>query len=181
MLSRISFHVLIRQGAFHVLDDADGVAVVGLERVSFVPTDVVVALSVGEKGGGSLLSSAAGERRVILSHATRLKPNGFPSRTCSIAGQAFVVGFVPSALLFAFPFLRLLVSFIDGLILIPIDTSWLRNFGFIVSNPVSTFAFKFKIFGRCVIRNLWNGAVASNISSLYFLSSSVAGVWFPST
>nr|GEX06175.1 hypothetical protein [Tanacetum cinerariifolium] len=82
--------------------------------------------------------------------------------------------FAPSTLLVALPFLLLLVSSIDGLVLIPTDTSWLRNSSFIVSSPVNTSAFRFKIFGRFVIRNLWNGTVASIISSLYILSSSVS-------
>ncbi|GKA09205.1 hypothetical protein Tco_0688536 [Tanacetum coccineum] len=46
------------QGTSHILDDFVKVAAVGSERVSSGPTDVVVALSVGEKGNGSLPSSA---------------------------------------------------------------------------------------------------------------------------
>ncbi|GJX66732.1 hypothetical protein Tco_0301075 [Tanacetum coccineum] len=122
------------------------------ERVSSVPTDVVVALSVGGKGDGSAPFSTVEE-----------------------------FGFSPSALLVAFPFLLLLVSSIDGLVLIPTDTSWLRNSSFIGASPVNTSAFRFKIFRRCVIQNLWNRTVASIISSLYLLSCSVVGVWFPST
>ncbi|GKA29212.1 hypothetical protein Tco_0715457, partial [Tanacetum coccineum] len=49
------------QGTSYVLDDVAEVTVVGSERVSSGPTDVVVALSVGEKGDGSLLSFAADE------------------------------------------------------------------------------------------------------------------------
>ncbi|GJZ60805.1 hypothetical protein Tco_0616621 [Tanacetum coccineum] len=49
------------QGISHVLDDVAEVTVVGSERVSSGPTDVVVALSVCEKGDGSLPSSAADE------------------------------------------------------------------------------------------------------------------------
>ncbi|GKG04259.1 hypothetical protein Tco_0314646, partial [Tanacetum coccineum] len=37
--------------------------------------------------------------------------------------------------------LLLLVSSTDGLILIPTDTSWLRNSSFIVARPVNTSAF----------------------------------------
>ncbi|GJU36810.1 hypothetical protein Tco_1185164 [Tanacetum coccineum] len=48
-------------GTSHVLDDVAEVSAVGSGRVSFGHTDVVVALSVGEKGDGSLLSFAAGE------------------------------------------------------------------------------------------------------------------------
>ncbi|GJW68894.1 hypothetical protein Tco_0123318, partial [Tanacetum coccineum] len=83
-------------------------------------------------------------------------------------------GFVTGALLVAFPFLLLPFSSTDGLVLIPTDTSWLRNSSFIVANPVNTSTFGFRIFGRRVIRNLWNVVVASIISSLYFLSCSVA-------
>ncbi|GJR64614.1 hypothetical protein Tco_0010679 [Tanacetum coccineum] len=134
-----------------------GLFLVVSERISFVPTDVVVALSVGGKGDGSVPSSIVEE-----------------------------FGFAPGALLVALPFLLLLVSSIDGLVLIPTDTSWLRNSSFIVSSLVNTSAFRFKIFGRCVIQNLWNRIVASIISSLYLLSCSVAGfcvfvLWFPST
>nr|GEV06101.1 hypothetical protein [Tanacetum cinerariifolium] len=48
-------------GTSHVLDDVAGVTVVGSERFSSGLTDVVVALSTGEKGDGSLPSSAADE------------------------------------------------------------------------------------------------------------------------
>nr|GEU56886.1 reverse transcriptase domain-containing protein [Tanacetum cinerariifolium] len=76
------------------------------------PNNVVVALSCGEKGDGLDPSFAAGawyaKKHVllrawgkltvdvwlfikrILSHATYPRPNGFPHRTCSIAGQASV-------------------------------------------------------------------------------------------
>ncbi|GKC38887.1 hypothetical protein Tco_1051271 [Tanacetum coccineum] len=90
-------------------------------------------------------------------------------------------GYAIDALLAAFPFLLLLASSTDGLVLIPTNTSWLRKTNFIVANLVNTSAFRFKILRRCVIRNLWNRAVASKISFLYFLSCSVAGVWLPST
>ncbi|GJW62107.1 hypothetical protein Tco_0111442 [Tanacetum coccineum] len=113
------------QGTSHVLDDVTEVTVVGSERVSSGLTDVVVALSAGEKGDGSASSSTVEE-----------------------------FGFAPGALLVALPFLLLLVSSIYGLVLIPTDTSWLRNSSFIVASPVNTSAFRFKIFGRCVIRNL---------------------------
>ncbi|GJX09268.1 hypothetical protein Tco_0199127 [Tanacetum coccineum] len=181
------------QGTFYVLDDVAEVTVVGSKRVSSGLTDVVVALSAGEKGDGYALSSTFEEvvvplSKQILSHAIRPKPNGFLLGTCSIAGQASVVlldicynyksiqllplaswfqfGFAPSALLVTLPFLLLLVSSTDGLVLKPTDNSWLRNSRFIVARPVNTSAFRFKIFGRCVIRNLWNGTVASIISSL---------------
>ncbi|GJZ82278.1 hypothetical protein Tco_0647451 [Tanacetum coccineum] len=49
------------QGISHVLDDVAEVTVVGSECVSSSPTNVVVALSVGEKGDGSLPSSIADE------------------------------------------------------------------------------------------------------------------------
>nr|GEX94237.1 hypothetical protein [Tanacetum cinerariifolium] len=69
---------------------------VGSECVSFGPADVVVALSIGEKVNGSLPSSVAEEKATanlfgwILSHATHLKPNGFPFGTFRIAAQAFI-------------------------------------------------------------------------------------------
>ncbi|GKB69326.1 hypothetical protein Tco_0930738, partial [Tanacetum coccineum] len=49
------------QGTSHVLDDVAEVTVVGLERVSSSLTNVVVALSAGEKGDGSALSSTVEE------------------------------------------------------------------------------------------------------------------------
>ncbi|GJY61269.1 hypothetical protein Tco_0461926 [Tanacetum coccineum] len=49
------------QGASHVLDDVAKVTVVGSKRVSFGLVDVVVALSAGEKGDGSLPSFAVDE------------------------------------------------------------------------------------------------------------------------
>ncbi|GJY71675.1 copia protein [Tanacetum coccineum] len=52
------------QGIYHVLDDVAEVTAVGSKRVSSGPTDVVVALSVGEKGDGSLPSSAVDEEAV---------------------------------------------------------------------------------------------------------------------
>nr|GEY55980.1 hypothetical protein [Tanacetum cinerariifolium] len=48
---------VVMQGTSHVLDDVDEVTVVGLEHVSFGLTDVVVALSAGEKGDGCAPSS----------------------------------------------------------------------------------------------------------------------------
>nr|GEV98484.1 hypothetical protein [Tanacetum cinerariifolium] len=49
------------QGTSHVFDDVAKVTVVGSERVSSSLTDVVVALSVGEKGDASLPSFADDE------------------------------------------------------------------------------------------------------------------------
>ncbi|GJU74318.1 hypothetical protein Tco_1265723 [Tanacetum coccineum] len=49
------------QGTSHVLDDVTEVTVVGSERVSSGLTDVVVALSAGEKGDGSASSSTVEE------------------------------------------------------------------------------------------------------------------------
>ncbi|GJY23204.1 hypothetical protein Tco_0396862, partial [Tanacetum coccineum] len=99
------------KGTSHVLDDIVEMTMVGSERVSFGLTDVVVALSAGEKGDGSAPSTV----------------------------EEF--GFAPSALLVVLPFLLLLVSSTDGLVLIPTDTSWLRNSSFIVASPVNTSAF----------------------------------------
>nr|GFB38595.1 hypothetical protein [Tanacetum cinerariifolium] len=61
----------------------------------------------------------------------------------------------------AFPFLLLLVSSIDGLVLIPTDTSWLSYSKFMVTNPVNTFAFRHSIrsspsFGMANVGNLPN-------------------------
>ncbi|GKA76404.1 hypothetical protein Tco_0782865 [Tanacetum coccineum] len=80
------------------LEMAD-VAAVELERVSSGPIDVVVALFVDGKGNVLIPSSVAGEE----------------------------FGFVPGALFVVFPFLLLLDSSTDGLVLIPTDTSWLRH------------------------------------------------------
>ncbi|GKF92613.1 hypothetical protein Tco_0279332, partial [Tanacetum coccineum] len=49
------------QGTSCALDDTIGVTAVGSERASSNPSDVVVALSAGKKGDGSLPSSAADE------------------------------------------------------------------------------------------------------------------------
>ncbi|GKD67350.1 hypothetical protein Tco_1309458 [Tanacetum coccineum] len=49
------------EGVSHILDDVVEVTAVGSERVSFGPTDVVVALSVSEKGDGLVPSSVAGK------------------------------------------------------------------------------------------------------------------------
>nr|GEV06023.1 hypothetical protein [Tanacetum cinerariifolium] len=107
------------QGTSYVLDDVAEVTVVGSERASSSLTDVVVALSDGEKGDGfapystieegrgvwyaeeHLLLRALGKLTIyvllsiqqILSHATCSKPNGFPLGTYSIAGQASVERF----------------------------------------------------------------------------------------
>ncbi|GJU40376.1 hypothetical protein Tco_1193333 [Tanacetum coccineum] len=186
------------QGTSHVLDDVAEVTVVGSERVSSGLTDVVVALSAGEKGDGSTPSSTVKEGRgawyarehlllrawgkltvdVLLSiqRILMLLDICYDYKSIQLLPLAswLQFGFAPGALLVALPFLLLLVSSIDGLVLIPTDTSWLRNSSFIVASPVNTSAFRFKIFGRCVIRNLWNGTVASIISSLYLLSCSVA-------
>ncbi|GKD13195.1 hypothetical protein Tco_1197602, partial [Tanacetum coccineum] len=48
-------------GTSCALDDTVGVTAVGSERASSDPSDVVVALSAGKKGDGSLPSSAADE------------------------------------------------------------------------------------------------------------------------
>nr|GEV78405.1 hypothetical protein [Tanacetum cinerariifolium] len=101
------------QGTSHALDDVAEVAVEGSERVSSSLTDVVVALSAGEKGDGSVPSSTV---------------------------EKF--SFAPSALLVALPFLLLLVSSTDGLVLISTDTFWLRNSNFIVASLVNTSAFR---------------------------------------
>nr|GEU93210.1 hypothetical protein [Tanacetum cinerariifolium] len=53
------------QGTSHALDDAIEVTVVGSERVSFGLTDVVVAISTGEKGDGSLPSSTIDEEAAV--------------------------------------------------------------------------------------------------------------------
>nr|GEV86538.1 hypothetical protein [Tanacetum cinerariifolium] len=92
------------QGVSHVVDDVTELTVIVSEHVSFGPGDVVVALSAREKGDGlvpsftikegrgvwyakeHLLLRAWGKLTVdvglsiqrILSHATHLKPNGFP-------------------------------------------------------------------------------------------------------
>ncbi|GKE15983.1 hypothetical protein Tco_1423560, partial [Tanacetum coccineum] len=55
------------QGTSHVLDDVTEVTVVGSEHVSSGLTDVVVALSAGEKGDGSAPSSTVEEVVVPLS------------------------------------------------------------------------------------------------------------------
>ncbi|GJY85692.1 hypothetical protein Tco_0499718 [Tanacetum coccineum] len=52
--------------------------------------------------------------------------------------------FALGALLVALAFLLLLVSSIDGLVLIPTDTSRLRNSSFIVASPVNTSAFRWR-------------------------------------
>ncbi|GJW24528.1 putative reverse transcriptase domain-containing protein [Tanacetum coccineum] len=52
-------------GTSHVLDDVAKVTVVGSERVSSGLTDVIVALSAGEKGDGSAPSSTIEEERYI--------------------------------------------------------------------------------------------------------------------
>ncbi|GJS56559.1 hypothetical protein Tco_0629921 [Tanacetum coccineum] len=62
---------LSTNGISHVLDDVAEVTAVGLERVSSDPTDVVVALSVGEKCDSSLPSDVSFEvqaqiRRIFL-------------------------------------------------------------------------------------------------------------------
>ncbi|GKA73499.1 ribonuclease H-like domain-containing protein, partial [Tanacetum coccineum] len=102
-------------GISHVLDDVAKVTAIGSERVSSGPTDGFVALSVCEKGDGSLPSSAINEEGAwyvgghlllrawgkltidvllsiqrILSHATHPKLNSFLPGTCSIAGRASV-------------------------------------------------------------------------------------------
>ncbi|GKA69732.1 hypothetical protein Tco_0775796 [Tanacetum coccineum] len=56
--------------------------------------------------------------------------------------RVYGFGFVPGVLFVVFPFLLLLVSSTDGLVLIPTDTSWLRYSRFMVANPVSTSAFR---------------------------------------
>ncbi|GJZ63896.1 hypothetical protein Tco_0620317 [Tanacetum coccineum] len=83
------------QGISVALDDVAELVAVGSECVLSGPNDVVVALSVYEKGDGLDSSFAAGEEAVvnpagILSRATRPKQNGFPPGICSVASQASV-------------------------------------------------------------------------------------------
>ncbi|GJU31438.1 hypothetical protein Tco_1175027 [Tanacetum coccineum] len=52
-------------GTSHALDDVAEVTVVGSERVSSGPNDVVVALFAGEKGDGLTPSSVAGEEAAV--------------------------------------------------------------------------------------------------------------------
>nr|GEU59194.1 hypothetical protein [Tanacetum cinerariifolium] len=92
------------QGVSHVVDDVTELTVTWSKCASFGPSDVVVVLSAGEKGDGSVPSSTIKEGRGawyarehlllrawgkltvdvllsiqrILSHATRPKPNAFP-------------------------------------------------------------------------------------------------------
>ncbi|GKG46663.1 hypothetical protein Tco_0501509, partial [Tanacetum coccineum] len=54
-------------GVSHILDDLIEATAVGLELVSFGPTDVVVALSVSGKGDGLIPSSVAGEEAAVNS------------------------------------------------------------------------------------------------------------------
>ncbi|GKG36221.1 hypothetical protein Tco_0443899 [Tanacetum coccineum] len=68
-----------------------------------------------------------------------------------------------------------------GLVFIPTGTSWLRNSNLMDASSVSDSAFGFKALGRYVIQNVWNGAVASMISSMHFFVSLVLGTLLPST
>ncbi|GKF58098.1 hypothetical protein Tco_0171635, partial [Tanacetum coccineum] len=52
------------QGTSCAFDDTVGVTEVGSERASFSPSEIVVALSAGKKGDGSLPSSTADEEAV---------------------------------------------------------------------------------------------------------------------
>nr|GEY29392.1 hypothetical protein [Tanacetum cinerariifolium] len=156
------------QGTSYVLDDVAEVTAVGSERVSSGLTDVVVAFFAGEKGDGSAYSSAIEEVVFPLSEFRDIHPEGgdhcvstfglmlkfhvsnLPSHTCFVC---------MGALLVALPFLLLLVSSIDGLVLIPTNTSWLRNSSFIVASVVSTYAFRYSIrsspsFGMANVCNL---------------------------
>ncbi|GJX18925.1 hypothetical protein Tco_0221602, partial [Tanacetum coccineum] len=62
-------------GISHVLDDVAEVTVVGSGRVSSDLTDVVVALFAGEKGDGSLPSSATDEEAIANRYGFRLRAN----------------------------------------------------------------------------------------------------------
>ncbi|GKB49128.1 hypothetical protein Tco_0899881 [Tanacetum coccineum] len=90
------------QGGFRILDDVVKVAAVESERVFSGPTDVVVALSIDGKGDVLIPSYVADEEAVINSSK---------------------FGFVPGVLFVVSPFLLMLISSTDGLILIPTDTS----------------------------------------------------------
>nr|GEV37162.1 hypothetical protein [Tanacetum cinerariifolium] len=68
-------------GTSYVVDDATKLTVIGPERVSSGPSDIVVALSVGEKGDGYVPSSIVDEEAA---------GEWLPPRTLSIAGQASI-------------------------------------------------------------------------------------------
>ncbi|GJV62580.1 hypothetical protein Tco_1473408 [Tanacetum coccineum] len=55
------------EGISVTLDDVVELVEVGLGRISSSPNDVVVALSAGEKGDGSVPSSSAGEEATVNS------------------------------------------------------------------------------------------------------------------
>ncbi|GKC07164.1 hypothetical protein Tco_0998774 [Tanacetum coccineum] len=159
------------QGNSVSLNDAIELVAIGSGRISTGPNDVVVALSAHEKGNGLDSSSAAGEEvkgawllvfpfSLIVTfslHDVVVHRSYLPRRRgslCLLYAKVFVFnlafpyvfhlygrGSVPGALLVAFPFL-LFVSSTNGLVLIPTDTSWLRNCSFIVANPVNTSAFR---------------------------------------
>ncbi|GKE17988.1 hypothetical protein Tco_1425565, partial [Tanacetum coccineum] len=63
------------KGASYVVDDATGLTVVGSERVSSGPNDVVVALSTREKGDGYVPSSVVDEEGRVVCQRTLVAPS----------------------------------------------------------------------------------------------------------
>ncbi|GJU23013.1 hypothetical protein Tco_1156355 [Tanacetum coccineum] len=116
------------QGVSRTLDDVTDLVEVRSGRVPFGPDDVVVALSAYEKGNGLDSSSTAVEEASINPFGVVSHPELTMLRVYIIVTYPTEFDFIMlSALFVAFSFLLLLVSSTDGLVLIPIDTSWLRN------------------------------------------------------
>nr|GEX54569.1 hypothetical protein [Tanacetum cinerariifolium] len=180
------------QGTSYVLDDVAKVIMVGSKRVSSGLGNVVVALSIGEKVDGLLPSSAADEEATSNPSGLLYVPSTtllFIRVVCFEGGDHCVSSSVLkfSWFDFSFPYVfrvygLLFTSYLgaalststDGLVLIPTETSWLRNSSFMVANPVNTSALEFKIFGRCVIRNFWNGVTCKSFIPLLTKATSPA-------
>nr|GEV08491.1 hypothetical protein [Tanacetum cinerariifolium] len=120
----------VRGVSYAVGEDARLPLSQGPKCAFFGPDDVMAALFIGEKDNG-------------------------PTSSLSVVVE---VDFRFSIIAFFALFLASSGSFIAastvGLVLMPTDTSWLRNFGLMDAIPISASAFRFKDFGRCVIRNL---------------------------
>ncbi|GJW86372.1 hypothetical protein Tco_0161712 [Tanacetum coccineum] len=73
------------QGVSHVVDDVTKLTVVGSERASSSPGDVVVAIFVGEKGDGSVPSSTIKENLFITGPSTSFSQMNEISYVLSLA------------------------------------------------------------------------------------------------
>nr|GEV95993.1 retrovirus-related Pol polyprotein from transposon TNT 1-94 [Tanacetum cinerariifolium] len=120
-------------GVSHIVGEDTGSPLAqGSKRGSFGPNDVVVALSIEEKGNGSPSFPCASKQLL-------------PLRSSQMGLSFYVAAFFATFLASSGPFHATSTM---GLVLMPTDTSWLRNSSLTDASPVSNSTFGLKALGR---------------------------------